>query len=263
MPYAFNGCGTRFYGERERGEDGSYITTEWITFVYLPLLPIRSYRVLPVGKGTNIIIHSSQNYQTRRVPLCWAQVRNVYLVISPIILLVPYFNWSDIHSWIRKDLLKSSTPPPAVQMEPPQTQPVVADLPLNSTDAAVACGKVLKLDKAAFEKLDLLPRLSQLLPDSGFTGEELKDKELFSTEDLAEQAFSAYALAYLTWDKPAQTSRADFDKMVIEATGAADNENLTSDDRIRLDAYLVKFKKMMLKAFDLGRHDAKSSPCPF
>ena len=29
--YTFNGCGTRFYGEREPAKDGSYITTEWIT----------------------------------------------------------------------------------------------------------------------------------------------------------------------------------------------------------------------------------------
>jgi hypothetical protein len=262
MPYSFNGCGTRFYGERERAEDGSYITTEWITFVYLPLLPIRSYRVLPVGKGTNIVIHQSQSYQTRRVPLCWAQARNVYLVISPIILLVLYFNWSDIQSWVKEDVLKSTARQSAMQPEP-QAQPSEADLPLNGKDAAVACGKVLKLDKAAFAKLNLIPRLSQLLPDSGFTDEELKDKELFSAEELSDEAFSAYALAYLTWDKPAQTSRADFDKMVMKAAHAADNENLSADDQAKFDAYMVKFKKMMSKAFDLGRHDAKTSPCAF
>jgi hypothetical protein len=71
---------------RERAEDGSYVTTEWITFVYLPILPIRSFRVLPVEEGKNIIVYLSQDYQTMRVPLCWAQVRNVYLVISPILL---------------------------------------------------------------------------------------------------------------------------------------------------------------------------------
>ena len=46
----------------------------------------------------------------------------------------------------------------------------------------------MKLDKAAFEKLDLFPRLSQLVTDSGFTDEELKDKELFSAEDLSDQS---------------------------------------------------------------------------
>jgi hypothetical protein len=56
---------------------------------------------------------------------------------------------------------------------------------------------------------DLLPRLSQLLPDSGFTKVELKDKQLFSTEDLSEEAFSSYALAYLTWDKPTHFLRSE------------------------------------------------------
>jgi hypothetical protein len=197
-----------------------------------------------------------------RVPLCWPQVRNVYLCASPILVLILYFAGPDIQKWWKEDVMKSGTSQSALQPEQPQAQPVEADLPLDSKDAAVACGKVLKLNKEAFDKLDLRPRLSQLLPDSGFTDEELKDKELFSTEDLSEQAFSAYALAYLTWDKSAQTSRADFDKMVIKAAHAADNENLSSDDRARFDAYMVKFKRMMVKAFDLGRHDAKTSPCP-
>jgi hypothetical protein len=73
--------------------------------------------------------------------------------------------------------MKSGTSLSALQPEPPQAQPVEADLPLDGKGAAVACGKVLKLNKDAFDKLELRPRLSQLLPDSGFTDEELKDKE--------------------------------------------------------------------------------------
>lgn len=260
MPFTFNGCGTRFYGERERAEDGSYITTEWITFVYLPLLPIRSYRVLPVGKGTNIIVHSSQNYQTRRVPLCWAQARNVYLVISPIILLVLYFNWSDIQTWVKEDVLKSSSPHSAVQMEPPQAQPVEADLPLTSKDAAVACGKVLKLDEAAFGRLDVINRMFAIVDNSGFTKGEF---EWGSRKELQGNAFSAYAAAYLTWDKPTEVSRASLDKMIVDGVNSLDLRNLSSDERAQLDTYTVKYKRMMLKAFDLGRHDAKASPCPF
>src|SRR5580704_19504675 len=122
MPFTFNGCGTRFYGERERAEDGSYITTEWITFIYVPLLPIRSYRVLPVGEGTNILIHRSQSYQTMRVPLCWAQVRNVYFILSPIVLLLVSFNWSDIQTWVKDDVPKSSIPQSTLQVEPAQAQ---------------------------------------------------------------------------------------------------------------------------------------------
>ena len=34
---------------RDFRADGSYITTEWVTFAYVPLLPFRSLRVRPLG----------------------------------------------------------------------------------------------------------------------------------------------------------------------------------------------------------------------
>src|SRR5271155_5029592 len=101
MPFTFNGCGTRYYGSRETGPDGSFVTTEWITFVYLPLFPIRSMRVLPQGKGTNLVVFHSQAYQTGNVPLSWVQVRNVYLIIGPILAVILYFSWSDLQSWAK------------------------------------------------------------------------------------------------------------------------------------------------------------------
>jgi hypothetical protein len=55
--------------------------------------------------------------------------------------------------------------------------------------------------------------------------------------------------------------------MVINAADSAVNsaeaKRMSSAERAHLDQLLVKFKRVMLKAFDLGRHDAKSSPCPF
>jgi hypothetical protein len=193
--------------------------------------------------------------------MCWSQVRNVYLCVSPILALILYFNSPDIRKWWKEDVMKSGTSQSALQPEPPQAQPVEADLPLDSKDAAVACGRVLKLNKVAFERLYLVPRLSQLVSDSGFSEEEVK--ALGSTQrTLKKQAFSAYSLAYLTWGKPTQTSREDVDKMVIVAAHSAVNENLPSYDRALFDAYMVKFKRMMVKAFDLGRYDARTSPCP-
>jgi hypothetical protein len=49
MAYTLNGIGTRFYGKRDFHGDGSYITTEWVTFVYIPILPFRSLRVRHLG----------------------------------------------------------------------------------------------------------------------------------------------------------------------------------------------------------------------
>ena len=134
---------TRYSGERERAEDGSYITTEWITFVYVPLLPIRSYRVLPVGKGTNILIHRSQSYQTMRVPLCWAQVRNVYFTISPIVVLLVYFNWSDIQTWVKEDVLKSSLPQSTLQSPAAAKASAYAKPATESAFARLPAGRVV------------------------------------------------------------------------------------------------------------------------
>jgi hypothetical protein len=38
-----NGCGTVFYGNKKMPD--FYITTKWITFLYVPLLPVRSYAI--------------------------------------------------------------------------------------------------------------------------------------------------------------------------------------------------------------------------
>jgi hypothetical protein len=104
MPYTLNGFGTRYYGKRELAEDGSYITTLWITGLYVPILPLGSYRIRPVGQGSNYVVHRSQNYQVAKVPLCWEQVWHVYMIGAPILLLIGGFAWSEV----KKDRAKES-----------------------------------------------------------------------------------------------------------------------------------------------------------
>jgi hypothetical protein len=50
MPFTFNGFGTRHYGEADHYPNGSFITTQWLTALYLPLIPLRSYRLAPLDK---------------------------------------------------------------------------------------------------------------------------------------------------------------------------------------------------------------------
>ena len=104
MPYTFNGFGTKYYGRREPGEDGSYVTTLWITALYIPVLPLGSYRVLPVGQGTNWVVHRSQSYHVLRVPLCWEQVWRVYMIGAPILIIIAWVLWSSE----KEDRLKKS-----------------------------------------------------------------------------------------------------------------------------------------------------------
>jgi hypothetical protein len=46
-----NGTGTRIYGKRDFRPDGSFVTTKWVTFSWVPLVPLRSMRVKPIDKS--------------------------------------------------------------------------------------------------------------------------------------------------------------------------------------------------------------------
>ena len=86
--FTSNGTGTILYGKKDELDDGSYITTEWIVFFWVPLYPLRSWRILPTGEGANNIVYSSYGYKRAQVPLDAHQVRNGYAVTLGIIAVV-------------------------------------------------------------------------------------------------------------------------------------------------------------------------------
>lgn len=45
-PRLFVGWGTKFYCTSERANDGSFLTTQWFTAFYIPLIPVQSYRII-------------------------------------------------------------------------------------------------------------------------------------------------------------------------------------------------------------------------
>ncbi|PPT08370.1 hypothetical protein CKA32_005054 [Geitlerinema sp. FC II] len=45
MPFSINGIGTTYYGRRYFLPDDSYVTTEWVIFLYFPIVPLRSLRL--------------------------------------------------------------------------------------------------------------------------------------------------------------------------------------------------------------------------
>lgn len=87
MPFSWNGSGTRYYGKRDREPNGSYITTEWVTIIYIPIFPIRSLKIRPTGEQLNVVLIRSQQYRVQKVPLNKPQVRNTYAVSGTIIAL--------------------------------------------------------------------------------------------------------------------------------------------------------------------------------
>jgi hypothetical protein len=247
MPFTFNGCGTRYYGRRDRGPDGSFVTTEWITFVYLPLFPIRSMSVLPQGKSTNLVIYHSQEFQSGRVPLSWVQIRNVYLIMFPIFAVILYFSWGDLRSWAVKTW--SSTQPIKMSSAPP-------DAPVNVS--SLACGSSLKLEGPAFERFHILERIPEVVKQSEFTPEELKD--VSSEKELEDDAFGAYSLGYLTWNKPVDPTRNDLGQKFITTINTV-SAKASAADAASVKDYGRKDLKMLLNAFDMGRHDGRTS-CP-
>jgi len=67
LAQSFNGFGTSIYGKRDFQRDGSFITTLWIVFFWVPLIPLKSFRVKEAG------------HERQTGPFSWSQS---YLVLS-------------------------------------------------------------------------------------------------------------------------------------------------------------------------------------
>ena len=71
-----------FYGCSDTWPDGSYVATEWFAIVYLPVVPLRSVRILEIGRqctagGAPGIVSYSSNLQYQflnKEPLAWRQI---------------------------------------------------------------------------------------------------------------------------------------------------------------------------------------------
>lgn len=59
---SFNGIGTSVYGKRSFQPDGSYIATLWIVLGWIPLIPLKSFRVKEAGPEKSIPFGWSRPY---------------------------------------------------------------------------------------------------------------------------------------------------------------------------------------------------------
>lgn len=87
MPYSFSGIGTKFYGKEETDQSGVYLATEWIVFLYVPLVPIGSFRVRPREESAGAVPLKSQRSVIERVSLQWQHIYNVYAFIAAMAIL--------------------------------------------------------------------------------------------------------------------------------------------------------------------------------
>jgi hypothetical protein len=81
---SFNGFGSAIYGKRDCWSDGSFITTKWVVFLWIPILPVRSMRVRPMGRA-GAFSTSYQIYSDEK--LYWKQVFCAYAVVALALLL--------------------------------------------------------------------------------------------------------------------------------------------------------------------------------
>lgn len=80
----FLGTGTIFYGKKNIGRDGSYITTKWLTILYLPVYPLGSYRLWPNDQSFSYDI----NRKGIKLTLNLIQVTQGYSCLFSMLLLV-------------------------------------------------------------------------------------------------------------------------------------------------------------------------------
>ena len=96
MTFDIGGIGTIFYGARWR-PDGTHITTKWFIFVYVPIVPIRSVRVIKGGRIRGVSASYSEPQAVETVPLDIPMVLKVYAtaaaVIAGVVGAIALLNW--------------------------------------------------------------------------------------------------------------------------------------------------------------------------
>jgi len=80
MPSNVNGCGTKYYGRRDIQPDGSYITTNFICLLFIPLVPLHSVRVIPDPKNSSMPFSKNHYLILEKKWPNLIQVLAVYLV---------------------------------------------------------------------------------------------------------------------------------------------------------------------------------------
>jgi hypothetical protein len=92
MAETWNGFGTKFYGSKDQYPDGSFITTEWIVILLIPVIPIGSMRVFYKGTSYEFRRTTSRYLVIQKLSLDWRQVFSTYFVTF-MTLVVAYSLW--------------------------------------------------------------------------------------------------------------------------------------------------------------------------
>lgn len=83
MLLTVNGWGTQLYGHTNKLSDGSYVATKWIVLFFIPIIPLKSYRIF--SKEGDFF---SREYKLKRVELNRNQVLRTYLLILGLLFSI-------------------------------------------------------------------------------------------------------------------------------------------------------------------------------
>lgn len=81
MAGSINGIGTTYYGQGDFHSDGSFITTKWVIFVFIPVVPTSSMRVQYRGRS-GFFSNTTEYEVVGEVPLEAVQVLKTYLYVA-------------------------------------------------------------------------------------------------------------------------------------------------------------------------------------
>jgi len=92
MVGSINGTGTMWYGKAHPRDDGSVVVTEWITLLWLPLIPLGSWRVNAVESNVPWWRYKplGDEYQVARVPLHIPHVLKGYAVTLSAAIIISF-----------------------------------------------------------------------------------------------------------------------------------------------------------------------------
>lgn len=92
MAFSLNGCGTSYRGVRYL-PDGSYITTIWITALWIPIIPLRSVRVLNEEERWGGAAFNGRKFSSVPAPLDFRTISQAYAIGIGAIVAMVFLNY--------------------------------------------------------------------------------------------------------------------------------------------------------------------------
>ena len=88
MAFMLNGMGTTQIGKLAE-PDGSYRTTEWIVLFFVPIIPLKTYRVLSEGALEGVpLVYMNRKLRVEPLPLDKAHVFRIYRGVGILVLAI-------------------------------------------------------------------------------------------------------------------------------------------------------------------------------